>query len=236
MLNFERRQEILDILLREKCVTVEFLCKKLFASGATIRRDLTEMERLGQLTRIHGGAALNTGSNAEAPLLLRTKKEPDKKRKIAELALPYLNGVKTVFMDSSSTVAALAQMMTGFSGLSIVTNGLLTAETLKERTQCGVYLTGGQLAGNYSLVGKAAVDTISATCADVLFFSCCGLTENGTWEATEENAIIKSALVKGAKKKVLLCDSTKLGNAFFWKAADINEIDVILSDSRVEFL
>lgn len=232
MLNYERQIEILEILTREKCVTVEYLSKKLFTSSATIRRDLTEMERKGQLTRIHGGAALNTGSNAEAPLLLRTKKEQEKKRRIAELALPLLSGCKTVFMDSSSTVAALAQLMTDYQGMSIVTNGILTAEALGDRTENNVYLTGGLLANNYSLVGKAAVDMIHSTSADILFFSCCGFTKTGTWEASEENATIKAALTEKARKVVLLCDSTKFQNEFFWAAVGLNKIDLIVTDQK----
>lgn len=230
MLNYERQQEILEILLREKCVTVDYLVRTLFASGATIRRDLSEMERRGQLTRVHGGAALNTGSNAEAPLLLRTKKEQEKKRRIAELALPLLMDAKTVFMDSSSTVTALAQLMGGNSGLSIVTNGILTAEALSERSSNSVYLTGGLLASNYSLVGKAAVDMVKGAGADLLFFSCCGLTTKGTWEATEENAVIKAALAAGARRKILLCDSTKIGQQFFWNAVDQRDIDLLITD------
>lgn len=232
MLNFERQQEILEILTREKCVTVERLAKALFASAATIRRDFTEMEKRGQLTRVHGGAALNTGSNAEAPLLLRTKKEQEKKRRIAELALPLLSGSKTVFMDSSSTVTALAQLMSGCGDLSIVTNGIHTAAALKERTDSRVYLTGGLLQGNDSLVGKAAVDMVKGSGADVLFFSCCGLTERGTWEAAEENALIKAALAENASRRVLLCDSTKLGRQFFWNTVAAARIDLLITDAQ----
>ena len=53
---FERKQEILDYLKLNKTASVEELAAKLFVSAATIRRDLTEMQRLGLVERSHGGA------------------------------------------------------------------------------------------------------------------------------------------------------------------------------------
>ena len=43
MISYERQNEILELLKERRTVTVEFLCRRLFASGATVRRDLAEM-------------------------------------------------------------------------------------------------------------------------------------------------------------------------------------------------
>ena len=53
---FERYQEILDYLKVHKRATVDELSKVLYVSPATVRRDLTEMQKLNIVQRTHGGA------------------------------------------------------------------------------------------------------------------------------------------------------------------------------------
>ena len=45
MLTLERQEEILAILRERKSATVDELASELFVSGATVRRDLREMEK-----------------------------------------------------------------------------------------------------------------------------------------------------------------------------------------------
>ena len=49
MLAYERKQQILEIMRSgNRVVTVDQLCKSIYASGATIRRDLKELEEAMQ--------------------------------------------------------------------------------------------------------------------------------------------------------------------------------------------
>ena len=57
MFSNERQDEILDILNKNKSATVEELASELFVSGATIRRDLREMEKQGLIKRFIERAA-----------------------------------------------------------------------------------------------------------------------------------------------------------------------------------
>ena len=57
----EREREIINILKDENgFITVKELCKKLFASESSIRRDLTALENRGVVKRTYGGAELIT--------------------------------------------------------------------------------------------------------------------------------------------------------------------------------
>lgn len=231
MLMSQRRAQILELLQREKFVTVDGLCRRLYASPATIRRDLAEMEAQGSLLRMRGGAGLPEGSNSDMPLLLRTQKEREKKEKIASLAVRYMENASTIFIDSSSTAYCLARMCGDYTGRSVVTSGLSTLNYLNERTDAAVYCTGGRLLHQSSFIGPQGVETIRGFFADVLFFSCCGFSvENGPTEAEEQNAIVKRAMVAGAKRKILLCDSTKIGHDFFCRVCPTGEIDVVVTD------
>ena len=52
----ERQRSIIQWVNEEKRVTVAKMAKKFAVTPETIRRDLTELEELEQLTRVHGGA------------------------------------------------------------------------------------------------------------------------------------------------------------------------------------
>ena len=58
MLAEERFALILDLLARQRTATVQELCEALNASESTIRRDLNELDRLGKVNKVHGGAIL----------------------------------------------------------------------------------------------------------------------------------------------------------------------------------
>lgn len=233
MLAVERQEQILEILRKQRYITVEALCGILFASGATVRRDLAELEKRGGITRIRGGAALLEGLNMDAPLPVRVNTNTEKKKKIAQLALPLIGESMTIFMDSSSTVSALAERMTGFRHLSVVTNGLGTANILNEKSAAKVFLCGGLIQEHAALIGSVACDMIEQFCADIVFLSCCGLSaEMGATEASEETVKIKQAMLRNARRKVLLCDSSKFGSAYFCKSCRLNQLDIIVTDEK----
>ncbi|MEG1445999.1 MAG: DeoR family transcriptional regulator [Ruthenibacterium sp.] len=58
MFSEERRDEILQILKRQKSVNVKELAANLFVTPITIRRDLAALEHDGVVRRSHGGAIL----------------------------------------------------------------------------------------------------------------------------------------------------------------------------------
>lgn len=235
MLSYERQNQILDLLKDQQYVTVPFLCKRLYASSATIRRDLADMSEKGLLTRIRGGAKLMDGANHDAPLFVRTNTNSDKKKIIAELALSYINDSKTIFMDSSSTITFLATRFDSYHNITVITNGIETSNVLNDHTSSKIFLIGGLIKNNSSTVGQIAIDTIQNFHSDLLFFSCCGIsTKADITEAIEENAAIKKQMCKNAKERILLVDSTKFSQEFLCRTCSLSDIDVIITDEKPE--
>ena len=236
MLTMERQAAILQVLKERSCATVGYLCGRLYASAATVRRDLADMEARGLLTRVRGGAALPAGGGSDAPLLLREAVEPEKKVYIAELAAELLRDSATIFLDSSSTVTALARRMAPFRNLTVLTNGVVTQNVLNDATSARVYSCGGELRNHSSFTGPSAVRTIRDFHADYFFFSCCGFSPAyGSTEAEEENAAVKRALLENARVRVLLCDSTKFGRDYLCRMCGIEQIDVIVTDRQPDW-
>ena len=121
--------------------------------------------------------------------------------------------------------------MDPFQDISVVTNGIHAINILNERTGAKVFTCGGQVSNNAAITGYMALETIKSFRADILFFSCVGLSvSSGVTEAEQENAAIKQGMIQNARKRILLCDSTKMNLEYFCKACSVEDVDVILTD------
>ncbi|MEG0693033.1 MAG: DeoR/GlpR family DNA-binding transcription regulator, partial [Oscillospiraceae bacterium] len=209
MLLEQRHQTILDYLIQKKSVTVSELSSQFFVSEATIRRDLTAMEKQGLLKRSHGGAVLFESNNDETSLLVREQKNVQEKQKIAQLALDFISSNSTVFMDSSSTTGMIIPFLKQYKFLTVITNGLKNALALSQHNAIKTYITGGFVnPQSTSAVGSDSIDYIKNMNAQVAFISCGGIScKNGVTDAAFEQARLKKAMLNHVKTKVLLCDS-----------------------------
>ena len=86
MLEYTRLESILTYLREHQTATVVNLAKRLYASEATIRRDLTVLEKQGQVKRLHGGAVLVDDAQRELPLYLREQQHIPAKKAAAATA------------------------------------------------------------------------------------------------------------------------------------------------------
>ena len=129
----KRLERLRGILSQDAVVRVDQLTRQLGVSTATVRRDLDELESLGELRRGYGGA-VSTGNRLEEPLFddkasLRT----GEKLRIAQAAVKYVKPSDTIFLDGGSTVLELARLLKDRSNITIVTNSVRAAAELSGR-------------------------------------------------------------------------------------------------------
>ena len=235
MLSLERQEEILDILNRKKSVTVEELASELFVSGATIRRDLKNMEQQGLLKRSHGGAILFKPSiGEETAFALREQENTSAKRKIANIASRLIKSGQSIFMDSSSTTGAVIPFLNNFKYLSVTTTGLRNALLLSQTNTMNIYIAGGVVLNHSnSIVGTDTVDCISKFHADLALISCMGVDgKAGFTDASIEQAKLKQQMRKNSQQVAVLCDSTKFGKIFMCTDLTFDEIDYLITEKK----
>lgn len=231
MLNKERQLEILKIIKANEVANVQELTKILFASEATIRRDLTELEKNGQIKRIYGGAMLVIDANNQIPLYARERENNDEKHIICEKALNYIKDGYVLFIDGSSTSQVLVKYLYKFKDLTVITNGLKIAEALADM-HIKTYCTGGMLINNsYVFVGSQAETFASQYNADVCFISCRGMDEKGKFsDASENETQLRKVFLKNSKTRIVLLTSNKIGKTYLHTLCDHTDVDYILSD------
>ncbi|MCD7898026.1 MAG: DeoR/GlpR family DNA-binding transcription regulator [Planctomycetaceae bacterium] len=232
MLGIERRQKIFDQLQRDRKVHVGDLAESFNVTQETIRRDLKKLEAGGHLQRSHGGAVLLQPGNEDLSFAKRTAENYELKQIVARKAAGLVTDGASLMADSSSTILALFDLLRARKDLTVVTN---SNRILNDFSSSSMELisTGGNLrAHSQSLVGPAACRTIATYCVDVAVFSCKGIDrEHGITESNEPEAVVKQAMAKQAKNRVLLVDSTKFDQVVFAKTLEFSDIEYVITDA-----
>ena len=118
MIPYERHEAIMNLLREKKYVRTEQLSKALYVSVATIRRDLTEMEKNGFLQRVSGGARV-IEEPKDRPVEYMVEENVRKKKHIARLASRYLRDDQRISLDAGSTVLQLCPYFERYNNLNI---------------------------------------------------------------------------------------------------------------------
>lgn len=233
MYNIERQTEILNILEKSKSISVNKLSKLLYVSEPTIRRDLTVLEKQGQVLRTHGGVVLRQTAEKEIPLMLREDQNSFSKKIIAEKASRYINNGDVIFLDASSTVAHIIPHLRKFNDIIVITNSPKTSIKLGEENIKN-YCTGGLLLlHSIAYVGNETEKFVSNINANVFFFSSRGYTEDGyITDSSIEEATIKKAMMKNADKSFYLCDSSKKNKKYMYNICSTKEVTEIIDETN----
>lgn len=228
--NNERVKSILDYLKQHKTASVEELAETLYVSPATIRRDLTEMQKLGQVERNHGGAVLVENAD-EISIFIRLAKNAKEKEQTASLALAHLPEFSSVFIDNSSTCLALAERM-NLAHKTVVTNGLQVAMRLSQKDDVNLIMPGGEVHYNTNAVtGSMAVRALSSFRFDLMLCSCAALSGDGTYEHSLETMQLKKTAFERSRRTILLADFTKFGQAATYRTMALADYSLIVSNT-----
>lgn len=230
MLKSQRQTEIIEILKKEKFITVTELAARLFSSLPTVRRDLTALEREGYINRCHGGAMI-MDANTKPPIGYRREKNIHEKASICRVAASLIPERAAIFLDSSTTALGMTDLIPSSLDLTVVTNSLLIAARLAERG-IRVYALGGAVSNeSMAFVGRQAEENITRYNVDLMFFSVSALSADGVLsDWAEGEAGVRMQMAKNASDVILMCDSTKLGVSSAFRLFDLSSVDRVVTD------
>lgn len=226
----ERQERIYKIIERFDNVTIERLAREVYASPATIRRDLTKMERDGLISRVWGGAILSNKKTLDPPQFIRSNENQQAKRKIVTKALSLIPEGSSLFLPSGTTVKELCSVLVRMNDLTIITNSLDVINTISQTSSFKIFALGGNLYENYDFIGPLTNNYIDGFSADFLLFSCSGITADGFTSNDINRLEIINRMQKNATKTILLCDSSKVGKSCMLKGFDLSKIDYIIME------
>ena len=232
MYKCEREDEILALLNETEYATVEYLSKKMNISASSIRRDLKNLEERGMVTRSYGGVKIAHSGGKHIPFSLRSHENSSQKKQIAKAALSLINSGEVIFLDGSSSAYFVAELLPSVGGVTVVTNNI-DAMSYFAAHDIKAYCTGGVISSDNRavLVGGYAQDLLNQIRADVAFFSVQAVGTDGSfYDCYPEEVAVRNIMLANARKKVLLCDGSKLGTTSTFYQASLSDVDYIISE------
>ena len=232
----ERQQAIAALVAREGRVAVTDLAQELSVTTETVRRDLSALERLGLVRRVHGGAVpASSFTVLEAALGERDVAQVDLKDQIAVAALDLLpSSGGTILLDAGSTTARLAARLPDDRPFTVITHSVPIAARLAPMGNVDLHLLPGRVrTATQAAVGPQTVDAVRGLRADVAFLGTNGVSvPHGLSTPDPDEAATKRALVTSAHRAVVLADSTLMGTERMVQFATLEEIDVLVTDDQ----
>lgn len=231
----ERQQEILSLTQERGRVEVSELADRFKVTTETVRRDLSELQSLSLLRRVHGGAVPWETGGFEPLVSVRQDQQDAEKRRIALLAANEVPDTGSVIIDSGSTLTRFAEVVPDHE-IRVLTNCLPVAQVLADRESLEVIVIGGKVRKNtLAMVDNEAIAAIEPIQVDTLFISSDAATPTtGLTTPYREEAALKRAMIASARRVVALVDHSKFGHDQFVRFARWNDIDVLVTNHELD--
>lgn len=228
----DRHEQILNLLRTRTSVQIVELSDALEVSRETVRKDLTELDQQGLLTKVRGGA-ISKGTTTESAYDARSRKNKLAKQEIAARAAHYVDEGMSIFLDYGTTTYMLAAELMNYHQLTVVTNALPIANLLSTARGVTIIIPGGVLRSNEnSLYGPPTLRNLDHLNMDIGFFGCAGVDpEAGVTNHHMFETSVSTHALGRCRRRVLLADSSKLGVIAANTTARLSDFDYLISDS-----
>lgn len=224
----------MQYLKTNRFATIKELASEVYSSEASVRRDVKFLSDKGLLHQLYGGVVLPEYKNSAVPLHLRDSSNSSLKDAIAKRASDEIFDGATVLMDGSSTVRRIIKYIPPAKRVTIITNN---ARILNEEipSSVTVYCTGGLFMPMHNVfVGSGAQRYLNEINADILFFSSQAISDSGEIsDSSEEETTLRKTMLTRAKKRIFLCDSSKLGQKRTFTVCEKDDVDMMICDEKL---
>ncbi len=234
MTPLDRQEEILNLILTQKCTNVKELCAAVYASPATVRRDLRALESKGVVRLQYGNIIPLTELPRELSLALRQNQAKESKRSIARYAVSLITPNSNVILDSSSSALLMADYISPEAEITVFTNCMKAAVKLCERN-ITVYLIGGKIDNkNFCADGTWTEEAIRSIHVDYFFFSSKAMDESGNISGQSEQGVhIRRQMLAHSNKQYFLCSSEKVGKKSTFHLCNADELTGVITEKEI---
>lgn len=210
MIPYERQERIVECLQKSGLARISELQEELpGVSISTLRRDLKELEALGKVEHLSGGAVRLLSAVHEVSISTRSGLHGSEKEQIAQVALRFVEDGDTLYLDSGSTCTALLRLLLDRDVTIYTTDA--SACLIKSETRAQLIVVGGE----FNYVNSSFCGSMTESILRDLYFDKAFI---GTNAIDEDRGVMTPSYVEAAKKRIVrensnkayvLCDSSK---------------------------
>ena len=235
MLTEERFAKIVKIVNQEGTVTVLELAQAIGISESTIRRDLNQLDKLGRIRKVHGGAtaAVLMSDGHERNMQEKYSRNIEEKRAIAAYAATLVHPNDFVFLDAGSTTEQMAEYLEENTAF-YVTNGITLAQKLAARGFKTMLLAGRVKASTDAVIGMEAVSSLARYHFTRGFFGTNGITVvEGFTTPDLEEAANKRAAMEHCRQCYVLADNSKFDTLSNVSFGELGKAKIVTTKGNV---
>ncbi|MEO6836953.1 MAG: DeoR/GlpR family DNA-binding transcription regulator [Ginsengibacter sp.] len=225
----ERHAFIIKQINLHNKVLSSTLSKQLNVSEDTIRRDLAELTKAGEILKVHGGA-LSKAYHYPAPQSsVYAEKE---KKEIARKAISLIQEGMIILTEAGTTIREMVRLIPDNIEATFFTVSPLIALELSEHPLLTVILLGGQIDNSAQIsVGEKTVTDLSEIRVDLCFLGADGINAKvGLTEIDWKIAQVKKAMINCASKVAVLSISEKLNTEHKMRLCKIHLLDYLITE------
>ena len=144
----ERQKKIKDILGIVESISTETLAERMNVTGATIRKDLRDMESRHEIIRNRGQVSLARKLIVDRDIMEKIFINADKKNIIGAAAAELITPGDSIIVTSGSTIDAFVRHLEAKGSLNVVTPSVSVAMTMTYKDGVSVVILGGSVIRN----------------------------------------------------------------------------------------
>jgi DeoR family glycerol-3-phosphate regulon repressor len=227
------RQDAIMALARvEGRVSVDALAERFDVSPQTIRKDLNELCEARHLTRVHGGALLNSGTENMAYAARRALAAAEKRR-IAAAAATLVPDGSSLFINIGTTTEEVSRALVNRDRLLVITNNLHVVSILLPSPGIEVVVAGGLVRrADGGIVGEATLDLVAQFKVDIAVIGASALDPDGTLLDFDYREVrVTQKIIENARKVVLVADALKFARTAPVRIAHVAQLAAVVTDA-----
>lgn len=219
------------LLRTEGNATVDYLADYFGVTVQTVRRDLSDLEQEGHISRVHGGATLRGGvTNIEYDE--RRDLNAAAKEQIGRLVAQHIPANTSLFINIGTTTEAVARALLDHESLTVVTNNMNVANILAGNPQCEIIVSGGALRrSDGGLVGDLATQMIEQFKVDIAIIGASALDEDGDLLDFDLREVrVSKSIIRHARRIFLVTDGSKFERTAPVRIASLSDLHAVFTD------
>ena len=236
MLANQRQEKILKMLRKNGAVTASNLVETFGVSLETVRRDLLELERRGQLSRVHGGAVVKSDMKPFYDLDRRNSEFGAQKENLAGRAVEFISEGDVIAVDGGSTAIPFTEMLKArFTRLTVITYSYDVFKRLCHHADFTVLLCAGDFdRAENTFYGPHALHTLHSFHAQKAFiFPSAVSLEHGIYDYMANIYAMQIGMINCADEIYILADSSKFEKTGLYKLADMEKSYTYITDGQI---
>ena len=187
---------------------------------------MSELERGGDLIRVHGGVLDPLYARTEISFDERQQRHNAEKKSIVRKANELIPGGSSVFVDAGSTCLEAGKLLMRRADIRLITHSVALVAACSH-AEANIICIGGELRKvSGALVGGTAINAFANLQFDFALIGATGLNSEGCWTTEFTESEIKKNIIARAKRRIVLADQSKWhapGTVLFSRWDDIND-------------